>query len=81
MPMVRQAILQGDDTKIDLTRSDEQVREYMFEDIERQVEQATVLLFSFLPARLHVIESKGWSCSCLKQDELARRSHATCLCS
>lgn len=81
MPMVRRAILQGDDTKIDLTGSDEQVREYLFENIERQVEQATVLLLLFLPARLHVIESKGWSCSCLEQDELARGGHATCLCS
>ena len=72
MPMVRQAILQGDDTKIDLSGSDEQVREYLFEDIKRQAEEATVMVVSL--ARW--VESNDWSCTRVKESELPVRNFA-----
>jgi hypothetical protein len=40
--MVWQLMFQSDDTKVDLCRGDDQVLEYPFEDVKRQVEKAAV---------------------------------------
>jgi hypothetical protein len=70
-------MFQSDDTEIDLSGSDEQVCEYLFENIERQVEQATARLV--LLSRL--VESESRHGSCVEKDELFRESIAISLVS
>jgi hypothetical protein len=81
MPVVWQLMLQNDGTKVDLGRSNDQVLEYLFKDVKRQVQKAAATLLLFLPGFLRLVESNDWGCSCVEQDEMTIVSLAASLCS
>jgi hypothetical protein len=76
--MVWQLMFQSDDAKVDLCRGNDQVLEYLFEDVKRQVEKSAVSLLFLL---LWLVERNDWGCSCVEQDEVTIISLATSLCS